>query len=158
MKMEQWKEIDQMFDQALDLDEISRRAFLDHACNGNVGLRREVESLLAASNRVANFIESPLVSRSVSDEGPPTSVGERVGSYRLLREIGRGGMGIVYLAARADDQFQKQVAIKLIQVGPHDAELSKRLRRERQILANLDNPILHACSMEALPNRARRIW
>lgn len=64
----------------------------------------------------------------------------RIGPYRLIRELGRGGMGAVYLAARADDQYEKHVAIKLVRGGPDSAEIVARFRRERQILASLDHP------------------
>jgi serine/threonine-protein kinase len=66
----------------------------------------------------------------------------RIGPYRVLREIGRGGMGAVYLAARADEQFEKHVAIKLVRGGPDSAEIVERFRRERQILASFDHPCI----------------
>src|SRR5688572_15966513 len=65
---------------------------------------------------------------------------ERIGPYRILQEIGHGGMGTVYLAARADEQYQKRVAIKVIKAGMGGDEAVGRFRRERQILAGLDHP------------------
>ena len=70
------------------------------------------------------------------------AVGERLGSYRLVRKIGQGGMGTVYLAIRADDQYQKQVAIKLISRGTESGHSIERFRRERQILASLEHPYI----------------
>src|SRR5882724_7738468 len=113
MTPERWQKIDQLLDEALELQPREHVAFLDVACVADTQLRQEVESLLA---------------------------GQALGPYRLLREIGRGGMGVVYLAARDDAQFQKQVAIKVVQAGPHNKDLLRRFRRERQILANLDHP------------------
>src|SRR5262249_31956530 len=66
--------------------------------------------------------------------------GRAIGPYRVVREIGRGGMGSVYLAARADDAFQKLVAIKVVRVGADSPEFIERFRKERQILATLDHP------------------
>jgi serine/threonine protein kinase/tetratricopeptide (TPR) repeat protein len=63
-----------------------------------------------------------------------------IGAYRVLRELGRGGMGIVYLAARADEQYEKQVTIKVIKAGADNKDLVRHFRRERQILASLDHP------------------
>ena len=69
-----------------------------------------------------------------------TTAGRRIGPYQTLREIGRGGMGVVWLATRADDAYQKQVAIKLVWPGPESGEVLRRFRQERQILANLEHP------------------
>src|SRR5260370_3436088 len=68
--------------------------------------------------------------------------GKRFGAYRILREIGRGGMGSVFLAERADGAFQQQVALKLIRRSFADRELEKHFRRERQILASLNHPTI----------------
>jgi len=68
--------------------------------------------------------------------------GTRLSAWRVLQEIGRGGMGAVYLATRDDDQFQKRVAIKVVKRGMDTGELLSRFRRERQILANLDHPYI----------------
>src|SRR2546430_10166756 len=136
MTPERWQKIDQLLDEALDLEPRERVAFLDGACVDDSQLRREVESLLASSERAGNFIE-PVPSSDETTEGDSPLAGQALGSYRLLHEIGRGGMGVVYLAVRADDEFQKQVAIKLVQASPRDKDLLRRFRRERQILANL---------------------
>jgi serine/threonine protein kinase len=76
-----------------------------------------------------------------------------IGPYKLLKELGHGGMGVVYLAGRADEQYQKRVAIKVIKAGMDGAEVVRRLRRERQILAGLDHPNiarLSRCTGKAL--------
>ena len=78
---------------------------------------------------------------TVTVPGPePSALGLRIGAYRVLRELGRGGMGSVYLAARADDQYQKRVAIKVVQAGAFGEDAIRHFRRERQILASLDHP------------------
>jgi serine/threonine protein kinase len=141
MTPERWQKIDQILDDVLELEACDRAGFLDKACPDDNELRSEVESLLAASERSGNFIELPFLSAADTSDGDSISLaGQSLGPYRLLREIGHGGMGVVYLAVRADDEFKKQVAIKLVQPGPHNKDLLRRFRRERQILANLDHP------------------
>jgi len=137
MTPEQWQRIDQLFDAALEFEPHNRAAFLDTACAEDAELRREVASLLAATEASGDFIEQPLMT---ADDEALSLAGQTLGPYRLLREIGRGGMGVVYLAVRADDEFNQQVAIKLVQPGPPNKDLQRRFRRERQILANLDHP------------------
>lgn len=138
MTPEKWQRIDQLFDDALELAANERAAFLDATCAEDAELRCDVESLLAATEASGDFIELPLM--TTDDDEAVSLAGQSLGPYRLLREIGRGGMGVVYLATRADDEYNKQVAIKLIQPGPPNKDLLRRFRRERQILASLDHP------------------
>src|SRR6266480_6356802 len=109
--------VKQLFHSALDCELHERSTFLASACDGDIALQREVESLLASACEHEDFLESPVFELSAAevaaqlldkDEEPP----QRVGSYRLIREIGRGGMGAVYLAERDDGQFDQQVALK----------------------------------------------
>ena len=104
--------------------------------------RADVERLLAAHDRAGDFIQAPAVALAAAlgpaEEVVPT--GRRIGVYRIVREIGRGGMGTVYLAERADDAFTQQVAIKLIKRGMDTDQVLARFRAERQILASLDHP------------------
>jgi WD40 repeat protein/serine/threonine protein kinase len=138
---ERWHTVDRLLDQALELRPRDRGAFLDRACAGDWELRREAESLLAASDQAGAFLDSPaLPGLDTPDDEDASLTGQAFGPYSLSREIGRGGMGVVYLAARADDEFQKQVAVKLVQSGPRNKDLLLRFRRERQILANLEHP------------------
>ena len=121
-----------------------RSAYLAQVCAGDESLRRQVETLIVSYKRAENFIEVPALAVSSTDETlidePSTSfIGRRVGSYKIVREIGRGGMGSVYLAVRADDEYQKRVAIKLIKRGMDTDFIIRRFRNERQILASLDH-------------------
>src|SRR4029077_14142682 len=112
-------------------------------CAGDEELRREVEMLLDSHTRADNFIDRPSLFFSAEDfhdSGAAIAAGQIVGSYRILREIGRGGMGAVYLAERADDQYQKRVAIKLIKRGMDTDAVLRHFRKERQILASFDHP------------------
>ncbi len=125
---ERWREVDRVFEAALDRPPGERPAFLDTACAGDAALRREVERLLAADAREVDFLDRP------DDEV------QRLGPYRLLRAIGRGGMGTVFLAMRDDAQYQRLVAVKILRSGLEDTELRHRFLAERQILARLEHP------------------
>jgi|HubBroStandDraft_6_1064221.scaffolds.fasta_scaffold08231_3 serine/threonine protein kinase/Tfp pilus assembly protein PilF len=136
-----WKRVEALLNEALDIRQEDRSAFLDRSCAGDPQLRREVDSLLASVDKSVGFIERPLqqVAQLLTEEseGP----GSRIQAYELLKLIGEGGMGKVYLAARADDQYSKQVAIKLLQAGfAQTTAMLLRFRSERQILADLDHP------------------
>lgn len=134
-----WPRIKELFDEATDLPSPARARLL---AGEPETVRREVESLLAADARTANFIEKPVASipEEFLSDREDSLIGKQLGAYRIVRELGRGGLGVVYLAARADDQFQKQVAIKLIKRGLDTDEIQRRFRNERQILATLEHP------------------
>jgi eukaryotic-like serine/threonine-protein kinase len=138
---ERWQQVKTILEQALDKQPGERTVFVTAACADDSELREEVESLLAVEADSEDFIETPLVRFNISEPPlEPLALGERVGAYRILREIGRGGMGSVYLAARADEAYEKQVAIKVIRRGMDTEEVVRRFRSERQILAKLDHP------------------
>jgi serine/threonine-protein kinase len=134
---ERWGLVKSVLDGALEKVPGERTAFVAAACGEDSELRAEVESLLAFEEGSAGFIEEPLFGRFTG--GPGLEEGQRVGPYRVVREIGRGGMGAVYLAVRADEEFDQRVALKLVGTGSA-AEIVRRFRAERQILAHLDPP------------------
>jgi serine/threonine protein kinase len=138
MTPDELRRVRQIFEQALLMSNYTRPAFLDRECEGNPELRRDVEGLLNARERVPYWLDLPVVGAVTPDV--PDMAGRSLGSYTLLREIGRGGMGIVYLAERSDGAFQKQVAVKLVLPRPGMSEIIARFRREREILARLDHP------------------
>ena len=137
-----WQQIKGIFYPALDLPVPERGSFVGEKCAGDETLKEEIERLLIAHEAAEDFIESPTVAvkNLVSAETISSPVGRTIGAYRIEKEIGRGGMGAVYLAARADAQFEKQVAVKLIKRGLDTDEIIRRFRHERQILAHLDHP------------------
>ncbi len=142
MQAERWKRIENILQSAIDCGADQRSAFLDSACGADAELRREVESLLVW-NEKSGFTNSSALDegmRSLERRSDKIEEERRIGAYRVLREIGRGGMGTVYLAARADDEFQKLVAIKIIRRGLDTDDIIERFRSERQILATLDHP------------------
>ena len=148
MTPERWAQIRQIFDGALERPEVDRAAYLRVVCARDDELRREVESLLASHDSAGTFLDKPaasfssttqtLISSGVDIQDYPP--GHRVGAYELQKCIGRGGMGSVWLATRFDNDFKKQVAIKLVKRGMDTQEILRRFRLERQVLAGLTHP------------------
>jgi eukaryotic-like serine/threonine-protein kinase len=124
---------------AMTLEGGAREEYLDGNCAGDGEMRKEVDELIAASSRDDDFLEKPLF-RLPEAFAPESMDGHRLGPYRLLRRIGQGGMGAVYLAEREDGEFTRQAAVKLVRRGFDSAEMLRRFRRERQILASLAHP------------------
>ncbi|MGH9853116.1 MAG: tetratricopeptide repeat protein [Blastocatellia bacterium] len=141
MNPERWRRVEELFLTVADRPAAEREAYLTRVCGGDEELRHEVLSLLARDTN-EDFIEKPIagVAVSLSPEPGDDAAGSRIGPYRLTRLVGRGGMGAVYEAVRDDDQFQQQVAIKLIKGGMDSDFVRERFLRERQILASLDHP------------------
>ena len=128
-----WQRLEELFEAALELPAEDRAAFLAEQCGPDRSLRTEIEEMLEAHEGDGGLaIESRLL------EAP--AEGRTVGQYRLLEPIGRGGMGEVFRAERADDHYQQQVAVKLLRPGIYGAEMITRFARERQILARLQHP------------------
>jgi eukaryotic-like serine/threonine-protein kinase len=153
MSPERWQQVEEIFSEAVDLPAgPERAAYLAEKCGADAGLRSEVERLIAADEQAGDFIANPAfdvrqvtaieqkVAAATASEADQPMTGRRIGSYKVVREIGRGGMGSVYLAVRADDEFRKRVAIKLVKRGMDTDFVLKRFRNERQILASLDHP------------------
>lgn len=143
MTSEQYQRVKEIFQAAVECEPGERAALLAESCNGDVELIHEVESLLEYQNRADKFIEKSAFevgARLLTTDEADALEGKRIGQYKLIRRIGSGGMGLVYLAERADKQFQKNVAIKIVRVGLDSAETSRRFAYERQILAALDHP------------------
>ena len=142
MQPERWVQIEEIVQLALDCVPTERPAMLESACGKDLDLRREVESLLAfhgdSGFRTSAAFEDGI--KALKQRSGELHRGRHIGTYRVLREIGRGGMGSVYLAARADDSFQKSVAIKIVRRGLDTDDIIERFRNERQILATLDHP------------------
>jgi serine/threonine-protein kinase len=145
---EEWSRIEAILDDVLELEPGARVDALDRACGGDATLRAQVEGLLAADTGAAQFLETPamvyaagVVNAAPGDpSGDQERPGDRVGPYSVIREIGHGGMGRVFLAHRADGQFEQHVALKLVRSGPYGGEILGRFLRERQILARLQHP------------------
>jgi serine/threonine-protein kinase len=137
---ERWTQIEAVFQEAADLPPDSREAFLIQRCGNDPQLREEVLSLLRYDTREKDPLLDALQASAASIVVEEPTAGRMLGPYRIEREIGRGGMSVVYSAVRADGEFQKRVAIKLIKRGMDTRAVIERLRRERRILAALEHP------------------
>ncbi|HXU46378.1 MAG TPA: serine/threonine-protein kinase, partial [Thermoanaerobaculia bacterium] len=137
MTPERWQRVQDLLEVAFERSEDERGAFLAESCGEDEALRSEVEAMLALETELGDFIETPVFDLP-GDSG--LEPGSRLGPYRIVSELGRGGMGAVYLAERADSEYEKKVAIKLLKRGLDTDELIRRFRGERQILARLDHP------------------
>ncbi len=146
MTPERWRQVEEIFQAALDLSIGERARYVSGACANDPELKRDVEALLSQHDSAGQLLEEPLYGNTelgvleslIDDEDP--MIGRRLGTYRIEREIGRGGMGAVYEASRADNEFHKRAAIKLVKRGMDTDFILRRFRKERQILAALDHP------------------
>lgn len=137
MRRELWPDIESALAAALQVPEAGRLEWVRRFCT-NPEVRAEVESLLGVYSRAEGFLtRGPSQPHS---GGIPSMAGRRVGAYLLVEQIGRGGMGAIYRAERADDEFRKQVAIKFIASELQTPEVLSRFVVERQILATLEHP------------------
>jgi eukaryotic-like serine/threonine-protein kinase len=142
----QWQRLKTIVADALEqTGPADRPGFVRRSCRGDEELLRNAESLLAEAEALLAESDDPFeqcaenATRTLWSEDP-SALGKRVGAYTLIREIGRGGMGTVYLAYRADGAFEKQVAIKVLKRGTDTDEVLARFDAERRILARLDHP------------------
>lgn len=126
-----------LFEAALEVDASQRADFLKAACEEDAALREEVEGLLSSLEAAESQGIFPSLLRMPPE---PSLVDQKVGPYHVLSELGDGGMGVVYLAERADEQFQKRVALKVVKRGMDASHILNRFRQERQILAGLEHP------------------
>jgi serine/threonine-protein kinase len=145
-----WARLEVLFDEVLELPAAARHAWLERIGRDDPSLRARLEALLAADAGAGVFLEGGVEAwlQGPSPEAAPSSPdsglapGTCIGPYRIVREIGRGGMGVVHAAERADGTFEQRVALKLVAGGGDRAEVLARFHRERQILARLDHPAI----------------
>jgi tetratricopeptide (TPR) repeat protein len=136
-----WSVVDALFHAVLVRPDDAREAFLAERCGTDTSLRLAVERLLRAHSSAGSFLNTASADatlQAIAVDNEP--IAASIGPYRPIREIGRGGMGAVYLAERADEQFRKVVAIKVIKRGMDTDSVLKRFQDERQILADLEHP------------------
>jgi len=148
--IDRWREIDVVFQEALGLDPSEWPDFLERRCSDDAELLEAVRGLLGADQRSGPFLEgsaeaiapndfAAAVRRRTEDLGQDR-IGERVGAFRIVRQLGRGGMAGVYEAARADGEFEQRVAIKFLRRGLDTEDFVRRFVVERQILSSLEHP------------------
>src|SRR2546426_4110285 len=139
-----------VFSAALRLPAETRAAYLDEACAGDAALRQRVEELLRASEEAGGFLQesAPGAQRPADALAPPNTlqdpvagekVGDRIGRYKLLQQIGAGGCGVVYMAEQ-EEPIRRRVALKVIKLGMDTKTVIARFEAERQALALMDHP------------------
>jgi len=152
-----WDRAKELFEAALELDPSQRASFLAENCH-EATLKQQVEKLLIDYQAAGSFLDNPAAEIQIEEvshlhplseeqlataksaEAEDPMVGRRLGAYKLLRRVGQGGMAAVFLAMRADEEYQKEVAVKLVHPGLDSQEVLSRFRSERQTLAGLDHP------------------
>lgn len=147
MDTHRWQRIGAIFDEMVETPIDARADLLDRLCGGDDRLRGEVQALLVADGAADRFDLGVVSARNTAvadwaenDDVQNVHAGERIGPWRLIEELGRGGMGVVWLAERADGEFEQHAALKLIKRGMDSETVLARFRRERQILAHLEHP------------------
>jgi serine/threonine protein kinase len=145
MRPERWRQIDRLYQAALERDASERGAFLDEACAGDEELRREVESMLAAheqAEEAEDFLNQPalqVAARAVAGDQARSLAGRKLGRYQILSLLGRGGMGEVYLAE--DPRLGRKLALKLLpQEFTLDRERVRRFKQEARAASALNHP------------------
>jgi serine/threonine protein kinase len=144
MTPERWQQVSEALDKVLRSPESQRLAYLAQIATADPELHKEIESLLASHQQAgAEFLNTPALQTTQDDAEAGqlrTLLGQRLGAYQIVELIGAGGMGEVYRAFRADDQYRMQVALKVVRGGYDSSFVFRRFKNERQILASLDHP------------------
>ncbi len=145
---ERWREVSALLDRVLRVEPAERQSWLEREV-ADTRIRAEVAELASSAERAPGVLDGAAgahMATLLREEGltkePSDAPGSRIGPYRIVREIGRGGMGIVYLAMRADGQFENRVALKLVKPGFDGREIVRRFERERRIAARLEHPAI----------------
>ena len=138
--MNPWLKIREILEEALELAPDQRLAFVARACAGDAALQSEVEQFLRYQDEAEPELSLRECMEGASHPAEEAPDPERIGVYRIVRRIGEGGMGVVYLAEREDGEYRQQVALKALKSGPRQTQLLQLFRRERQILAQLEHP------------------
>lgn len=140
-KNNHWQKLKQIFNKALEMGENERKEYLNEVCGENQDLKKDVLSLLEAHEMTGVMDNRPgqLVKNVFSRQQSGNKKGEQIGPYKILDELGHGGMGSVYLAERVDGQFKQQVVLKLLRTGFTSENQTRLFLAERQILASLNH-------------------
>jgi non-specific serine/threonine protein kinase/serine/threonine-protein kinase len=143
MEPERWERVKALFESARSLPAERRPAWLAQSCSDE-SVHEEVDALLRAYDDDPGFLEAPITASEAGEalrqQIAGSAEGRAIGAYRIVREIGRGGMGVVYEAEHSGEGFSRRVAIKLLPAGWSASALAERFRFERQVLAGLDHP------------------
>ncbi len=140
---EKWQLVDSIFQKIIDFSPEKREQVLTELAGKDAELAAEIKSLVQAFDQVPDFLEKPaarMLEWNDDDALPQAFIGRQIGFYRVVKELGHGGMGMVFLAGRADGQFEKQVALKIMRRGVENTQLFRRFQAERQMLAQFNHP------------------
>ncbi len=142
MKAAQWKKVKTLYQRAIETAPEKRPVLLDESCGEDADLRREIEEMLRFHDTDSSAFEEPVfeVATKLIAERETLPIGVKLDNYRIVREIGRGGMGVVYEAERTDGLFEQRAAVKIIKRGMDTDAILNRFTLERQILASLEHP------------------
>jgi serine/threonine protein kinase/tetratricopeptide (TPR) repeat protein len=139
-----WERVDRLFAAALQREAGERQAFIARSCGGDEKLRHELDSLLRAFENSSEFMQRPVFDDAVrvigQDEEEENDLPQQIGPYRVERQIGRGGMGTVYLAVRDDGEYRREVALKVVKRGMDTDFILQRFRSERRLVSGFDHP------------------
>src|SRR5262252_5591038 len=142
MTPERWEQVNELFHSALKYEPAQRASYLNQACNGDQELRREVESLIASHNDSDNFVGAfPIeaATRLIAEDRHDLSIGQRIGQYKILSLLGKGGMGEDYLAS--DSKLGRKVALKLLPSSfTQDQDRAHRFEQEARAASALNHP------------------
>ena len=139
MTSEEFQNLRTAFDRLLAASEPQRAAMLDQMSQSHAAMADELKRMVSAHDRITSVLDHPIAPRIAADS-PPVRDNLHIGPYRIEKQLGIGGMGIVYLATRADGSFERRVAIKLLRHDRIDRLFLSRFQQERQILAQLNHP------------------
>jgi serine/threonine-protein kinase len=147
---DRWERVERLFDRLIDATPKERQQALEKLGTDDASLRRQVECLLEAAADDGGPLDADAGERFATlmeevfdrDESAASGAPQQVGPWRIVHEVGRGGMGVVYLAERAEDDFEQRVALKLLKRGLDTDEIVARFARERKILARLEHPAI----------------
>lgn len=146
MKTEDWQRVKKLLIDSLDVNTAARREFIEQRCADSPEIKREVESLLENKSEAEaeGFLElctAPVFAKFFDkDKEAEALAGQKIGNYKIIREIGRGGMGAIYLAERADGKFKRRVAVKMLKREFNTQSFRHNFNREKEILAALSHP------------------
>jgi serine/threonine protein kinase len=133
------KHIQNLFEQVVDLSPKDRQTFLEKACGDDTVLLKTILDLLNADENKHSIFQEEVMDL-INQEQTHTYINSKIGAYKIIQELGKGGMGVVFLAERDDGEFDQKVAVKLLKYGMGNQEIFKRFQSERQILARLQHP------------------
>lgn len=141
MTPEHWQKVKSILEKSLELTPNERSEFVEKSCGGDENLRAEVEELLKFEEPESDLLEQDATAAMLENDSTVKNlINQQIGHYKIIQELGIGGMGAVFLAERADGEFQQKVALKLIKRGMDSDAVLRRFITERQILASLEHP------------------